>query len=48
MLPHPQPFFLHLHHIIFLVLWVVDLFQLVEGGEQMLGFHSCQVLNFYF
>lgn len=37
MLPHPQPFFLHLHHIIFLVLWVVDLLQLEEGNKQMLA-----------
>lgn len=43
MLPHPQPFFLHLHHIVLLILWVVDLFQLEEGSEQMLGYHSCQV-----
>lgn len=38
-LPHPQPFFLHLHHIVLLVLRVVDLLQLAEGSEQML---SCQ------
>lgn len=37
MLPHPQPFFLHLHHIIFLILWVVDFLQLEEGNEQMLA-----------
>lgn len=37
MLPHPQPFFLHLQHIIFLILWVVDLLQLEEGNKQMLA-----------
>lgn len=37
MLPHPQPFFLHLHHIVFLILWVVDFLQLQEGDEQMLA-----------
>lgn len=36
MLSHPQPFFLHLHHIIFLIFWVIDLFQLEEANEQML------------
>lgn len=36
MLPHPQPLFLHLHHIVFLVLRVVDLLQLEEGNKQML------------
>lgn len=28
MLPHPQPLFLHLHHVVLLVLRVVDLLQL--------------------
>lgn len=36
MLPHPQSFFLHLHHIILLILWVVDFLQLTKGNQQML------------
>lgn len=53
MFPHPQPLFLHLHHIVFLILWVVDFLQLEEGSEQMLAatrimcvHHCCQVKNF--
>lgn len=45
MLPHPQPFFLHLHHVIFLILWVVDLLQLEEGNEQIVSWHFSVVLS---
>ena len=33
MLPHSQPLFLHFHHIILLVFWVIDLLQLKDGKE---------------
>lgn len=31
MLPHPQTLLLHLHHVVLLVLGIIDLFQLEDG-----------------
>lgn len=39
-LSHPQPLFLHLHHVVLLVLWVVNFFQLQERNEQMFAADS--------